>query len=126
MNNQVLLYISGSFPENQEGIASGAKVLLDAMVNEVGKDRILLLTTDIPIISKTIKENCAVEYCQIKNWRVSRHNIRLIKSILDQYPIQAIHMEYPGDLYGRTFLASFLPLIVHRYNKKYGKNITYN
>ncbi len=36
----MLLYISGSYPENPEGIAAGAKVLLDAMAEAAGKEKI--------------------------------------------------------------------------------------
>lgn len=122
----MLLYVSGSYPDNKEGIASGAKVLLDAMVDVVGKDKILLLTTDISIISDRIEENAITEYKLIPNWRVNRNNIRFIYDILDTYPITAVHMEYPGDLYGKTFLASFLPGIIRRYNKINGKSITVN
>ncbi|MBQ8246558.1 MAG: glycosyltransferase [Lachnospiraceae bacterium] len=122
----MLLYISGSYPNNQEGIASGAKVLLDAMTEIVGVRDIILLTTDIPIISDTIKENSKVEYRQLKNWRVTSKNIKTIYNILGEYPITAIHMEYPGDLYGKTFLATWLPFLVKRYNRKNKRNITFN
>ena len=122
----MLLYVTGSYPENQEGIASGAKVLLDAMVDIVGKEKILLLTTDTPIISNNIDKNALVEYRFLNNWRVTKKNIQRVERILDQYPISAVHMEYPGDLYGKTFLASFLPWIVHRYSKKKNRKITYN
>lgn len=122
----MLLYISGSYPDNKEGIASGAKVLLDAMINIVGDENILLLTTDTPVITSNIKKNSKCDYKLLKNWKVSSANKKKIYEILDTYPITAIHMEYPGDLYGKTFLASFLPYIVKMYNKKSGKSITYN
>lgn len=121
----MLLYISGSFPDNQEGIAAGAKVLLDAMLEIVDKNKIILLTTDTPIISNSIKRNTIVEYKQLKNWKVNLNNIRRIYSILDNYSITAIHMEYPGDLYGKTFLASFLPFLVKLYNWQRKKDITF-
>ena len=122
----MLLYISGSYPNNQEGIASGAKVLLDAMTEIIGIHDIILLTTDTPIISNAIKENAKVEYKQLKNWRVTSENIKIIYRLLDDYPITAIHMEYPGDLYGKTFLATWLPFLVRWYNKKNKRNITFN
>ena len=126
MENQMLLYITGSYPEYQEGIASGAKVLLDAMAQVIGRDRIILLTTDTPIITNSIKKNTVVEYTLMKNWKVNRINIENIEAILDKYPISTVHMEYPGDLYGKTFLASLLPWVIHRYNKKHNRNITVN
>ena len=122
----MLLYVTGSFPENQEGIASGAKVLLDAMVNQAGEENFLLLTTNTPIISDSIDRNATTQYELLDNWKVSRKNIKKIHHILDQYPITAVHMEYPGDLYGKTFLASFFPLVVHRYSRKRNKNITFS
>ncbi len=122
----MLLYITGSFPENKEGIASSAKVLLDAMIEIVGKERILLLTTDTPVITRNIRENAVTEYELLSDWRMVRNNIHKITSILHKYPITAVHMEYPGDLYGKTFLASFLPLIIHRYNRKHEKSISVN
>lgn len=122
----MLLYISGSFPDNQEGIASGAKVLLDAIVRVVDKKDVLLLTTDIPIVSNNIQNNSIVEYKLLNNWRVTPTNVKYVYNILEEYPIKAIHMEYPGDLYGKTFLASFLPLFIKLYNKKNRTNITFN
>ena len=122
----MLLYISGSFPDNQEGIASGAKVLLDAMLNIVSEENVILLTTDTPVVSEHIQDNTTVRYELLKNWKVTAKNIHKIEGILDRYPITAIHMEYPGDLYGKTFLASFLPFLVRRYNRKRGKQITYH
>lgn len=122
----MLLYVTGSFPENQEGIASGAKVLLDAMVDQAGEGSFLLLTTNTPIISDSIDRNATTQYELLDNWKVSRKNIKKINHIMDQYPITVVHMEYPGDLYGKTFLASFFPLVVHRYNRKRNKNITFN
>lgn len=122
----MLLYVTGSFPENQEGIASGAKVLLDAMVDQAGEENFLLLTTNTPIISDSIDRNATTQYELLDNWKVSRKNIKRIERILDDYPITAVHMEYPGDLYGKTFLASFFPVAVHRYNRKRNRDITFN
>lgn len=122
----MLLYVTGSFPENQEGIASGAKVLLDVMADQAGAEHFLLLTTNTPVITESIDRNAAVRYELLNSWKVSRKNINRIERILDDYPITAVHMEYPGDLYGKTFLASFFPLVVHRYNRKKNKNITFN
>lgn len=122
----MLLYITGSYPDNQEGIAAGAKVLLDAMVNNVGSSKILLLTTDVPVIADNISKNSSVEYKLFKNWKLSLNNIKEFFKILKQYPITCIHMEYPGDLYGKTFFASFLPLITRVFNLIYKKKVTFN
>lgn len=122
----MLLYITGSYPENQEGIASGAKVLLDAMINERSAEEFLLLTTDTPIIKNNIEKNANCKYELMSNWKLNSANRRKFESILDKYDIKAIHMEYPGDLYGKTFFASFLPYILKKYNKKHGTKITYN
>jgi len=122
----MLLYVTGSYPENQEGIASGAKVLLDAMINEKNAEDFLLLTTDSPIIKRNIDKNVNCRYELMPNWKLSLANCRRFENILDKYDIDAIHMEYPGDLYGKTFLASFLPYILKKYNKKHGTQITYN
>lgn len=122
----MLLYISGSYPDNQEGIAAGAKVLLDAMVDACGKKEILLLTTNIPIISDNININSLTDYELMNDWRLNRKNIMRFYEILGKYPITAIHMEYPGDLYGKTFLASFIPYLVQKYNKKNKTDITCN
>lgn len=122
----MLLYISGSYPDNQEGIAAGAKVLLDAMVNVCGKEKILLLTTDTPVISNNIDLNALTEYELMDDWHLNKKNIKRFYKILDDHSITAIHMEYPGDLYKKTFLASFIPYLVQRYNKKNSKDITCN
>lgn len=122
----MLLYVTGSYPENQEGIASGAKVLLNEMINEKSAEDFLLLTTDTQIITRNIEKNANCRYELMPNWKLSLANRRRFESILDKYDIEAIHMEYPGDLYGKTFLASFLPYILKKYNKKHGTKITYN
>lgn len=122
----MLLYISGSYPDNQEGIAAGAKVLLDAMEAVVGKDQLLLLTTDTPIIANHIAQNTNVRYSLLPNWKVRKQNLDAVFQLLDTNPVTAIHMEYPGDLYGKTFLASFLPFFVRCYNRRRGKHITFH
>lgn len=122
----MLLYITGSFPDNQEGIASGAKVLLDALIGEADSSNFLLLTTDTKIITDTIENNTECRFLLMPNWKVTKANIKKVVSILGEYQIDAIHMEYPGDLYGKTFLASFLPYIVRKYNKRHKKSITFN
>lgn len=122
----MLLYVTGSYPDSPEGIAAAAKILLDSMIEMSKRKKIILLTTDIPIISNRINENVNCKYRLIKNWKFRHSNIKEIYSILDKYPITAVHMEYPGDLYGKTFLASFLPYIIHRYNRKRGRKISVN
>lgn len=122
----MLLYISGSYPDNQEGIAAGAKVLLDAMVDVCGGKEILLLTTNTPIISDSIDINSLTDYELMNDWHLNRKNVKKFYEILVKYPITAIHMEYPGDLYGKTFLASFIPCLVQKFNKKNKTNITCN
>lgn len=124
--NTKLLYISGSYPANPEGIASGAKVLLDAFSRNIQEDNLILLTTNIPIITNYIKNNENVKYIVLDNWRVNKKNIKQFYHILTEHNIDVIHMEYPGDCYGKTFLASFLPLLVRIYNWKYKKNIQFN
>ena len=122
----MILYVTGSYPENQEGIASGAKVLLDAMIDETNRDDFVLLTTDKSIISDNIEKNAKCQYILIKDWKLKNRNIKLFYSILDRYNITAIHMEYPGDLYGKTFLASFLPYITKKFNKFNKKQVSFN
>lgn len=122
----MLLYISGSYPDNQEGIAAGAKVLLDSMVSVCGKDKIVLLTTNTPIIARNIDNNSLTKYELIDDWRINVKNIKRFYNILKKYSVSAIHMEYPGDLYGKTFLASFIPYLVKCYNKKNKAEITCN
>ena len=122
----MLLYISGSYPENPEGIAAGAKVLLDAMAEAAGKEKFVLLTTNTPVITEHIQESSLVDYELMDNWKMSAVNKKRFYHLLDKYPIDVIHMEYPGDLYGKTFLASFIPLLVKKYNNKNQKNISCN
>lgn len=122
----MILYVTGSYPENQEGIASGAKVLLDAMIEESNKDSFVLLTTDTKIISGSIDKNVDCRYILIKDWKIKKSNVQKFYSILDEYEITAIHMEYPGDLYGKTFLASFLSYFTRKFNKKNNKKISFN
>ena len=75
----MLLYISGSFPDNQEGIASGAKVLLDAMLGLVEKDEIILLTTDIPIVSEYVKQTVFIKYKPFFRYIWSVYTISIFK-----------------------------------------------
>ena len=125
MSNR-LLFISGSYPANQEGIADGAKMLLDSFTNNMQKDNLVLLTTNLPLIRSYLLRNETVRYELLDNWHIKIQNIKRIHSILNQYDINVIHMEYPGDCYGKTFLASFLPLFVKLYNLRYGKRIKFN
>lgn len=122
----MLLYISGSYPNNQEGIAAGAKVLLDAMVAVSSVDKIVLLTTDTPIISRYITRNTSTKYELMECWRINLDNVKRLYEILDKYSITVVHIEYPGDLYGKTFLASFIPILIKKYNKKHNTRITCN
>ncbi len=119
----MLLFITGSYPNNQEGIADAAKIFLDEMLNFLSKENIRLLTTDTPIISDNIKENCRIDFDLMNNWHINNSNIRKLYKILKDNNVSAVHMDYPGDLYGKTFLASFIPFLVHQYNIKNHTNI---
>lgn len=121
-----MLYVTGSFPDNQEGIAASAKVLLDAMANHMGSENVVLLTTDKPIITTNIEKNSSVRYELMADWKVRIKNIKRFYSILSKEEITHVHMEYPGDLYGKTFFATFLPWFVKRYNKKHKTHIECN
>lgn len=122
----MLLFISGSYPDSQDGIATGAKVLLDAMLQHIKAEDVFLVTTDTPEIRQHLERQEAVEYALMPNWRVTPANIRRFFRILDTHPIDTIHMEYPGNLYGKTFLASFLPALVKLYNCRRKKNIAFH
>lgn len=122
----MLLFISGSYPDSQDGIATGAKVLLDAMLQHIKAEDIFLLTTDAPEIRRHLERQASVEYALMPNWRVTPANIRRIFHILDTHPVDVIHMEYPGNLYGKTFLASLLPAIVKLYNVVRKKRIAFH
>ena len=122
----MLLYISGSYPANQEGIAAGAKVLLEAIVKVAGHENIVLLTTDIPVIRDYVKSNESVQTELMKSWYVTIPNIKRVIFLLNKYKVDVIHMEYPGDCYGKTMLASFLPLLVKIYSLLYKTNIEFN
>ena len=122
----MLLFISGSYPDSQDGIATGAKILLDAMLEHVKAEDIFLLTTDVPEIRQHLECQASVAYELMPHWRVTPANIRRIFHILDTHPIDAVHMEYPGNLYGKTFLASFLPAIVKLYNCIRKKKIAFH
>lgn len=112
----MLLFISGSYPDSQDGIATGAKVLLEAMLEHVPSENMFLLTTDVPEIRQHLERQAPVKYELMSDWRVTLGNIRHFFQILGDNPIDTIHMEYPGNLYGKTFLASFLPALVRLYN----------
>ena len=122
----MFLYITGSYPNSWEGIADAAKILLDSMLKYIDKKNVRLLTTDVPIITEHISDNCIIEYDLMPDWHVNKRNIRGLYTILKQYDITVVHMEYPGDLYGKTFLASFIPYLICRYNKKNHTDIRIN
>lgn len=122
----MLLYISGSYPDNQEGIASCAKITLDSMIRNADPSDILLLTTDTSVITGRISENSPVSYELMPDWHLNRRNTYRLYEILAGRNITVIHMDYPGDLYGKTFLASFIPYLVHRYNRKHLTDIRIN
>jgi len=116
-----LLFISGSYPEYQGGIAAGAKILLDEMIEQSHREKFVLLTTDIPIIKNSIKENSLAEYVLMPDWKNSLTNIMRFFSVIRNYSITSIHMEYPGNVYGKTFLATFLPFYI-RIKNCFSKN----
>lgn len=122
----MLLFISGSYPDSQDGIATGAKILLEAMLEHIPAENMFLLTTDQPEIRQHLERQAPVKYALMPNWHITPSNIRRFLRILDMYPIDTIHMEYPGNLYGKTFLASFLPAIVKLYNAMKRKKIAFH
>ena len=122
----MLLFITGSYPACQDGIADGAKVLLDAMIKHIKNDEVVLLTTDIPDIQDYIKNNGKIKTEYLKNWKIKIANISKFLKIIVDYNITVIHMEYPGIYYGKTFLASFLPLIIKLFNLFNKNKITFN
>lgn len=122
----MFLYITGSYPDSWEGIADAAKILLDSMLKYIDKENVRLLTTDVPIITEHMGDNCCIEYDLMPDWHVNKKNIEGLYKILKQNNITVVHMEYPGDLYGKTFLASFIPFLIHRYNKKNHTDIRIN
>lgn len=122
----MLLFISGSYPDSQDGIATGAKILLDAMLEHIKAEDVFLLTTDSPQIRQHLECKKTVQYELMPHWHITPANIRRFIRILDTHPIDSIHMEYPGNLYGKTFLASFLPALVKFYNLSRKKKIAFN
>ncbi|MCR5507543.1 MAG: glycosyltransferase [Lachnospiraceae bacterium] len=120
----MLLFITGSFPESREGIAHSAGMLFDHMRKYNGGIR--LLTTDTPVITGHLKKNRITGYSLMHDWHLKPANIRRLFSVLKDEDVTAVHMEYPGDLYGKTFLASFIPFLVHLYAKRRHTGITVN
>lgn len=109
----MMLYISGSFPYSQEGIADGAQFLYDAFSNVYKKD-VYLVSTNIPLIKKYVNERQYSNYSLFNNWKLRICNISQFIQLLEN--VEIVHLEYPGDCYGKTFLASWIPLIVKIYN----------
>lgn len=119
----MLLYLSGSFPRFHDGIADGAVKLLDEML--VHYDQIKLLVSDLPQIREYTEHNIKITYFYMPSWRIKKDNIKYFLEICQDNDIDCIHMEYPGDGYGKTLLASLLPLIIKLYNIKKHKSIQF-
>ena len=60
------------------------------------------------------------------NWKTNFKNIKKYIHLLKKDNITVIHMEYPGNCYGKTLLASFLPLITKLYTIKKKQKIIFN
>ncbi len=121
-----LLYISGSYPASPEGIAASAGMLLDAMAGMGMKEHIKLLTTDLPVIKNHMKQSDSIQVTYLDNWKISIKNIQNYLRILKDDKITVIHMEYPGDCYGKTLLASILPLVTRLWNMGKKNKISFN
>lgn len=120
----MLLYISGSFPNFQDGIADGADILYRKIQNL--DNRILLLTTRNEQIISYVNEQKYENVQYLKSWKTNITNVANIFRILKKNSITEVHVEYPGILYRKTFLASFIPLIIIVYNIVNGTDIICN
>lgn len=115
MHNNIL-FISGSFPNVPDGIGDSAKILFDNLIINSSDDKFYLLTTKNDSIIEFIKEKGYENCYYLDDWKLKLKNIKKIKRILKDNPdINIIHFEYPGNCYGRHFMASFLPLVVKNY-----------
>ena len=113
----MVLFISGSYPYAPDGISDGAEKLLDNMRKLSTDQKYYLLTSDREDILQNLKTKNSLDYSLMSNWRLSIKNILFYLKLLNDNPeITVIHMEYPGTYYGKTFLASFLPLITKIHN----------
>ena len=122
----MFLFISGSYSASPEGIAASAQLLLDAMSKLYPKNKLELLTTNVPIIKEYIKKNQVFHVRYFDNWKTNFKNIKKYIHLLKKDNITVIHMEYPGNCYGKTLLASFLPLITKLYTIKKKQKIIFN
>ena len=122
----MFLFISGSYSASPEGIAASAQLLLDAMSKLYPKNKLELLTTNVPIIKEYIKKNQVFHVRYFDNWKTNFKNIKKYIHLLKKDNITVIHMEYPGNCYGKTLLASFLPLITKLYSMKKKQKIIFN
>lgn len=120
----MLLYISGSFYAGKEGIADGAYILWKAFAKI--NPHLVLLTSDIPEIRDLAKSEIPHPVYYMKKWNFFCGNTLKLWNILKNEKITCIHMEYPGDGYGKTLFPSFIPFLVRLYNLLFGKQIRFN
>ena len=116
------IYI-GKLSGESGGNSSRSQGIIRCHGRSCGKRKFVLLTTNTPVITEHIQESSLVDYELMDNWKMSAVNKKRFYHLLDKYPIDVIHMEYPGDLYGKTFLASFIPLLVKNIIKRIKKYI---
>lgn len=112
----MIIFISGSFPYAPDGISDGARILFDSLKKRSINEEFMLLTTRRFDIVQCLEENQYSDYVLLDDWKLRIRNIKQIARITKNASI--VHMEYPGTYYGKTLLASFIPLIIRLNNLK--------
>lgn len=104
-----ILFISGSFPFEKDGIGDSAECLYRKLAE---KDRVVLLTTKKDSIISNITEKKYKNVHYIDRWNISYKRLKKIENIIEKNNIDVIHIEYPGQAYGKHILINILPIVI--------------
>lgn len=104
-----MLFISGSFPNQKSGIGDSADRLFSEFNKKVCTK---LMTSNEKKINDYINQCNYNDVIYMDSWNLKFASLRKISRILKEYNIDVVHIEYPGDAYGRGMFINFLPFYI--------------
>ncbi len=121
-----LLFITGSILPMHEGIAAAAQLLFDGICNSAGREKVLLLTSDGEGVRERQQKNGQCQAAYLLDWKFRIVNLRTLWLLLKEHNIRHVHMEYPGDGYGKTAFPSFLPFLTKLFGLLCGRRVAFH
>lgn len=89
---------------------------INYILNLKKKKKVTLITSDDIKIKRFIEQEEYTDVIYFDKWNFSISKLRSIKRYIEKYEIDTVHIEYPGDAYGKGMLINFLPLYIRILN----------